>query len=211
MAVKDFFNLIYKGNLDTDAIIGAVQPELDAQSKAILDNFYDTFPIMATETGLLKWENILDIVSDTATESLEFRRGRIINRLSSNIPYTERTLRIIMDTIMGEGNWSYNLDYRNYKLDILSLRPGRDWFAEMFETLKKMVPANILWTLYTYYVIWQVVYETYDTWGDVAGVATQSHDDLSVYAHAELAQKTHAELRTSTIITKTWQEVMEGM
>jgi len=211
MAVKDFFNLIYKGNLDTDAIIEAVQPELDAQSKAILDNFYDTFPIVATETGLLKWENILDIVFDTATESLEFRRGRIVNRLSSNIPYTERTLRVIMDTIMGEGNWSYDLDYRNYKLDILSLRPGRDWFAEMFETLKRIVPANILWTLYTYYVIWQVVYETYDTWGDVAGVATQSHDDLSVYTHAELAQKTHAELRTSTIITKTWQEVMEGM
>jgi len=89
-------NRIYDDNSTVDAIVGVVQPELDAQNATIQNHFNDAFPVIATPAGILKWERALGIIADPAIESIEFRRERIINRLSSNVPYTERTLQELL-------------------------------------------------------------------------------------------------------------------
>lgn len=109
--IRDHLNHIYNGNLDMDAIIGAVQPELDRQFNTIRNHFNDAFPIIATPDGIFKWERILEIVADPTVESIEFRQERIISRLSNNIPFTERTLQELLGrTIIAEespfaGTW----------------------------------------------------------------------------------------------------------
>lgn len=172
--VKDFFNRIYDDNLDVDQIINAIQPELNSLSNSTEKLFHDTFPVIATEQGILNWENILGIISDPTTETLEFRRERVLNRLISDIPYTERALQAIMDNIMGEGNWSYELDYRNYSLIINSLRHGKNWVNEMKLTLNKIIPANLLYTL---------------------NIRYNQHQALSDYTHEFLSGFTHLQLR----------------
>jgi len=175
---RDFWNRIYVGNIDANAIADAVQPELDEQSKAILDYFYDNFPNVATEAGILKWEIILGITASATTETLDFRRGRVINRLSSNTIYTERALREIMNNIMGAGNWSYELDWLNYRLTITSLRHGKDWVNEMTITLEKVLPSNLIFTLVIKY---------------------NTHQALADYTHEYLSQYTHTQLQEEDI------------
>lgn len=174
-------NRIYTDNLEVDSIIEAVQPELDAQSESIQSYFDDTFPKAATAAGILKWEIILGIVANPSTEIFNFRRERILNRLASNMPYTERALHQVMDNIMGPGGWSYELDYRGYTLDITSLLPGRNWLNEMKITLDKIIPANLIYNLYIYYANWERVRDDFEGWNEI-------------YA-----------------ANKTWQDVMEGI
>lgn len=95
--IRDHINRIYDGNLDMDAIIDAVQPELNRQSETLQNHFNDAFPLTATLIGILKWERLLNILADPTSESIEFRRERIISRLSNNIPYTERTLQELIN------------------------------------------------------------------------------------------------------------------
>lgn len=171
-------NRIYTDNKEMDAIIAAVQPELDRLSTEIQNHFNDTLPVVATLDGVLRWEIILGIVADPSSEPLEFRQGRIINRLSSNTPFTERVLQEIMDNIMGVNGWSYDLDYRNYQLDITSLIPGRNWLNEMSVTLEKIIPANLLWYLHMYF---------------------NTHARLTDFTHSHLSQLTHAQLMEDDI------------
>lgn len=169
MSLKNFIPGLYRDNQELNAIIDAVQPELDLITIEMRNKFDDTFAATATLGGVLKWEILLGITADPSTEGLQFRRDRILNRLASNIPFTERMLQQIMDNIIGEGGWSYSLDYNNYTLDIVSLRPGRNWVREMQTTLEKIIPANIVWTINIYIRTWQSIYEDFPTWGDLVG------------------------------------------
>lgn len=173
--LKHFFNRLYDENLDVDAIIEAVQSEIDTLNDTLQGYFSNNFPMIATEGGILQWEIILGIVADTSIEPLEFRRGRVLNRLSSNTPFTERALQGIMDNIMGVNSWSYELDYRDYRLDITSLIPGKNWLREMAITLEKIIPANMLWYFHMYY-------------NAHSRLADFTHEHLSGYTHAQLME-----------------------
>ena len=166
--LKDFLNKrVYINNIDMEAIMDAAQPELDTLNRDMHNIFADTFPAVATLTGIVQWENALGITPDPANEPMEFRRGRIINRLSSSLPFTERALQQAMDNIMGVGGWHYMLDYRAYRLDIESLRPGQNWLKEMAVTLEKIIPANIEYFLHILFATWAQIHDDYGSWGEL--------------------------------------------
>ena len=160
---KDRINRIYKDNLDMTAIADAVQPELDRQSQTILTAFRDMFPIIASPSGIMEWEEILNITVDPAEETIDFRRERIMNRLANRAPYTERTLQELLDRV----GTSYTLDYRNYKLDVYMNRPSRNWEREVTITLSQMIPANIMWEIHLSYPIWRTLEGDYYLWHEV--------------------------------------------
>lgn len=179
--VKDFVPYIYENNAEMKAIINAQQIEFDVLNTRIQNAFNNNFVALTNSEGILLWENLLGITADPSIESPQFRRERILNRLISNTPFTERALQDIMNNIMGEEAWSYTLDYVNYALEILSLIPGNNWIREMRETLAKIIPANIVWTLNMYTINWGAIMSNYANWDEV--------------------------YKTS----KTWQELMEGV
>ena len=158
---------LYIDNIEKDAIFNAVQPEIDLLHEMILRIFHNGFPAIAELEGIVQWETLLGIVADPSTENIEFRRFRIINRIASSLPYTERMLHQIMDSIVGEDGWSYILDVNDYYLHITSLRPGRLWLHEMDLTLERIIPANMRWTLNLYLSTWRTIFEDYETWEDV--------------------------------------------
>ena len=51
----------------------------------VKDNFY--FQTM-TESGVEEWEQVFGIVPNPSTEDLEFRRARVLNRISTKPPFT---------------------------------------------------------------------------------------------------------------------------
>ena len=121
----------------------AQQFELLAQEiVAIADNFF--FQTM-DEGSVLQWEQILGIVANPSTETLDFRRARLINRISLRPPFTLGFLYQRLDELIGPGQWQVTVDYPNYALYIKSYAQDQSYATELSVTIGRIKPAHIVY------------------------------------------------------------------
>lgn len=120
--------------------IGAQFALLAEEINRVADNFF--LQTMDLETVQM-WEGIFRIVANPATESLQFRRDRIINRISMRPPFTLRFLYQKLDELIGPGLWSVTVDYPNYALYIESNVDGQGYSQELIYTINHIKPAHI--------------------------------------------------------------------
>lgn len=169
MQINDYVPEMYNKNLEMYNIINSERDELENNLKPSIDNsFIDTFANKATEKGITNFENILNIAADPMTESLDIRRERVMNRLITQIPYTERFMISKINGILGEGTWSYNMNYNNYTLTITSSIPGRIWYGELISFLNRIIPCNIKVNIEIYSATWDLVKDTFNTWDELS-------------------------------------------
>lgn len=109
---------------------------------AVADNFF--FQTM-DEGTVQQWEQIFNIVANPQTETLDFRRARVLNRLSMQPPFTLGFLYRKLDEIIGEGQWTVTVDYPNYTLYIESSSENQQYFTEVLYTINKIKPAHIVY------------------------------------------------------------------
>lgn len=165
MKLHNYLPQIYDNNLEMQAIIDVEEQEFEDNLKPNIDNaFQDTFIVTATEEGVERYEEIFSIVPDVNTEDLAFRKERILNRLVSQIPFTEEYLQQKLDVIIGLGQWNYDIDYGDYTLDIYITTPGRSWLNELIYLCESIIPCNIDWEIHIYAATWQAVKEHFTTW-----------------------------------------------
>ena len=120
--------------------IGAQFALLAEEITRVADNFF--LQTMDSETVQM-WEGIFRIVANPATESLQFRRDRIINRISMRPPFTLRFLYQKLDELIGPGLWNVTVDYPNYALYIESNVDGQGYSQELIYTINHIKPAHI--------------------------------------------------------------------
>ena len=120
--------------------IGAQFALLAEEITRVADNFF--LQTMDLETVQM-WEGIFRIAANPATESLQFRRDRIINRISMRPPFTLRFLYQKLDELIGPGLWSVTVDYPNYALYIESNVDGQGYSQELIYTINHIKPAHI--------------------------------------------------------------------
>lgn len=96
-----------------------------------------------TLEGVIRWEKRLKIVPK-ASETLEDRRFRILNRFLNKLPYTMRTLENTLNSLVGEGRYKKTYDNNTYTLTIKIDLTAKNQLDEVKRTLKYMVPANIV-------------------------------------------------------------------
>lgn len=120
--------------------IGAQFALLAEEITRVADNFF--LQTMDLETVQM-WEGIFRIVANPATESLQFRRDRIINRISMRPPFTLRFLYSKLDELIGPGLWNVTVDYPNYALYIESNVDGQGYSQELIYTINHIKPAHI--------------------------------------------------------------------
>ena len=126
MKISDLVPNLYNKNVEMNNIINSEELELENNLKPKIDDrFADTFVTIATEDGIKKFEDLFNIKSNPLTESLELRRQRVLNRFISAIPYTERYMINKLNSMLGEDNWDYTLNYTAYTLTINSLVPRK--------------------------------------------------------------------------------------
>lgn len=113
----------------------------EAEKKNVENN---QFVITANEYGIEQYENMLGIIPNPATEPLQFRRDRIINRLSMTPPFTFRFLKKKLDEIIGVGKWKAYIDFSTYTLYVESSANNQIWFEEIVITMSNLKPANIV-------------------------------------------------------------------
>ncbi len=108
----------------------------------VAENFF--FQTMGLD-GIEMWEQIFHIVPNPQTEDLEFRRYRVLNRITTKPPYTLGFLYQKLDELIGPGLWEVTVDYPNYTLYIESSAQNQNYAQEVAFTINRIKPAHIVY------------------------------------------------------------------
>lgn len=135
----------YREVLDYQEICRTEQERFDALAKsiaAVADNFF--FQTMDA-AAVAQWERIFRIIPNPVRETLEFRRFRLLSRISSRPPYTLGFLYQKLDELIGAGLWEVSVDYPNYTLYIESSAQNQQYAEEISYTIHAVKPAHIVY------------------------------------------------------------------
>ena len=114
---------------------------LAAAIHAVADNFF----FQTMDAGAVAmWEKIFGIVPNPQTETLDFRRQRVLNRVSMQPPFTLQFLYNKLDQIIGRGKYEILVDYPNYTLYIRSSAENQAYATEVSYTVGRIKPAHIV-------------------------------------------------------------------
>lgn len=141
-----FVPYIYKDVTEMDAIIDAEQRQLSSAQTEASQAFANTFVLTANYEGIEMFEMMLGIIADPTTESMEFRRQRVLNRITLAPPFTFRFLKNRLDDIIGKGAWNAHVDFNNYTLYVESSALNQNWYQELEFTINQIKPCNIIFT-----------------------------------------------------------------
>lgn len=176
--LKIYLPELYNDVLEIDAIITAenvVVGEVEGyMQKALNDQFVET----ATETGVVAFENILNIMPAPA-DTMTLRKQRILSRLSMLPPLTLEALDQHMENIVGAGNYEISLEPAAYSLTLRIKMAARTFFDEANVLLHHVAPANLVLDV-------SLIYNTYAV--------------LSAFTYAQLAAYTYFGLREEEIV-----------
>lgn len=115
---------------------------LAREINAVADNFF----FQTMDLGIVaQWEEVFDIIPDPGVEPLEFRRNRLINRISSKPPFTLGFLYEKLDELIGPGKWTVRMDYPNYTLTIEASSQDQAYAGEVAFTIGRIKPAHVVY------------------------------------------------------------------
>ena len=73
------------------------------------------------------------------------RRERLLNRQSLNPPFTVKFIQNRLDEILGEGNYTLEIDYENSAIIVENTSTSQAWAEELFITINNVKPASMLY------------------------------------------------------------------
>lgn len=140
--VKPYVPEFYEGCLDFEILTDAENWLLNAADTEVIDAQNNQYILTANAVGLTAFERIFDIRA-SPTDTIEFRRQRLLNRLSMTPPFTLRFLRKKLDSLLGVGNYSVYVDYANRTLYVETVSSDQSWYQELWITINTIRPANM--------------------------------------------------------------------
>lgn len=141
-STRKLYPSIYKDFKEID-VLANIQEAQKSGGLNEIDRFLRNQFIRTCEVGKIEeLEKIMKI--PIKNEDMDFRRERILNRLSMYPPYSTPFLRMKLNQIIGSGNYNLYMDYENYTLYIESSANNQQWFNELYITINKIKPCNIV-------------------------------------------------------------------
>ena len=131
----EFPLLCLTGQAEMDALISSTDEVLNCQ-----------FVTTAPPRGIERYEMIFNLIPKD-TDTLDVRRARILAKMNAQLPYTIRMLRQQLTAICGEDNFSVEMLHAAYHLIVHLLEDVQGNQDAVYELLKGIVPANILWEI----------------------------------------------------------------
>lgn len=131
--------------LEYSAILRAEQRLLGDIGVNLLEAQNNKNILKLNESGVRIWEEIFGILPNPASETLDFRRERILNRLLTKPPFTEGFLRERLNEILGEGNYNLTVDGNTYTILLETVMESQAWVQELYITMGKVKPANMVY------------------------------------------------------------------
>lgn len=135
----------YHDVIDFIQIAQTEDVELDNMTTAIQQLFDDQFVLTSSVQAIKRRELMLGIQADPTTESLEFRKQRILNRYQTTPPFTVRWLQEQLDRLVGPGMTIVSVDVENFILYVTTNIENANIFKEVLHTIQTVKPANLVY------------------------------------------------------------------
>jgi hypothetical protein len=135
----------YRDIFDFVKLAEAESVELDSLEAAVQRLFDDQFAMTASADAVKRRERMLGIQADLQSESLDFRRKRLVNRYSTKPPFTLRYLQEQLDALVGKGMTIVSVDPQNFILYVTTNIENANVFKEVQHTIETIKPANLLY------------------------------------------------------------------
>lgn len=143
-STRELFPSVYDGVLEISVLSETDDVLLDRALAKLERAQLNQFILTADEETISVYEKMFSILANPTTETLQFRRERILNRMSLQPPFTMRWLQNKLDEIIGVGKWSAYVDYANRTLYIESFVVNQQWFNELRITINRIKPCNLV-------------------------------------------------------------------
>ena len=141
---RDLFPSVYDGVLEISVLSETDDVLLDRALAKLERAQLNQFILTADEETISVYEKMFSILANPTTETLQFRRERVLNRMSLRPPFTMRWLQNKLDETIGVGKWDAYVDYANRTLYIESFVVNQQWFNELRITINRIKPCNLV-------------------------------------------------------------------
>ncbi|MEC0310193.1 DUF2313 domain-containing protein [Paenibacillus lautus] len=136
----------YYGNIeDFEELASTETTELNLMEGAVDQLFDDQFVETSGLQAIKRRELMLGIQADPTTETLDFRRRRILNRYQTKPPFTIRYLQQQLDMLVGPGMTIVSRDPANRLLTVTANIDNASVFREVLHTIETIKPANMVY------------------------------------------------------------------
>lgn len=151
-----------------------------------------------------RWERFFGI-TNTSLQTLDERRMLIRGYFASQLPYTEKKLRMVLDSMCGEGKYGLTIRPSQYSVLIELLLSSKGIISNVNEVVRQIIPAHLAlavsyqYNRYEYFLVH--TYHTMEgyTWkqlreDEIFIQEFNTHGNLRGYTHGELEPYTHMDL-----------------
>ena len=144
MKVSDYLPNLYYKNAEMINIIYSEEDELENKLKVELENvFKNTFAKVATKAGIENWEKLLNIELDSNRDNLEYRRNKVLTKLSTTVPLSYKWLEENLTSMVGPNNFYIELHNNQYKIYINIANLFNDTAETIYDLYRPLLPANL--------------------------------------------------------------------
>lgn len=138
-----YYPIVYKDVLEIEELVKTENKLFEELEKITLEVEQNQFILTANARGLAVYEKMLNIIVNSQSDSIQFRRERLINRLSSLPPFTLRELIGRLNNLLGEDNYNIEVIHDNYELKLDMCIGVYGKLDEVIKTLISIVPVNM--------------------------------------------------------------------
>ena len=143
--IREYWPEYYDTLLDFLKLAETEDVEIQSLEAAVNQLLNDQFVLTSGYEAIKRREKMLNIQADPTTETLDFRKKRIINRYSTKPPFTIRYIQDRLDFLVGEGKALANVDVQNFILWVETAIEDAALFRELEYTVKATKPANLIY------------------------------------------------------------------
>lgn len=138
--IKDYLPEFLSGDKKFQELDKVETIELEKIINSFSSLEHNQFLETATEEGIYRYEKMVGIIPK-ATESLEIRRGRLLNKFSTYVPYNRHWLNNRLDSVLGKNKHEHHVED-----DLLTLKTSADeidTIKSLRRELRKDIPATM--------------------------------------------------------------------
>lgn len=141
---------VLKDNKTMKALYGTQKDEIETLHDEIQANIDNTFLESLNYNGIVKWEKVLNLESN-ADLDLNTRRDLLLTKRRFRPPFTRQNLQRILESVWGEGNYTFEIFPNTYELTIDIHTNSPEVYLKFQKYIRSLIPANM-------YVIFSVQY-----------------------------------------------------
>lgn len=133
----------YENIKDFRELSKTVTKSLNDIDKRLLQLRNDQYIISSSKEAIKRREKDFSILADEKTETLEFRKKRLLTRMKSNPPYVLEYLKNMLDSLLGEKKHSIVIDKLLFEMEVLVNVDSASFYLEVEKMLEQIVPLNV--------------------------------------------------------------------